>query len=263
MPKYFPAEIVNNLPLDTHFNIIALRPLLETIEPNPGQFYMLQASDSLDPLLKRPLSIFDFRDDQLYFLFRKRGKGTNYLSRLKKGEIIRLIGPLGNGWPQPEGEFIAIAGGIGIASLMFLLKKYKDKGILFYGARNSKELLMLEEVSNLVKDYFISTDDGSLGHRCLVSELFVRVLESRHFDRNLPLYCCGSTPMLKTFSKIVQENNLTCYVSVEEYMACGVGACLGCVIRLTNENEGGFSYKTVCKDGPIFSLREILWDQDS
>lgn len=262
MPKYFSAETINNLPVESNFNLITLKSLSKTIEPKPGQFYMLQAGDSLDPLLKRPLSIFDFKDGELYFLFKKRGKGTNYLSRMRKGEIIDLIGPLGNGWPQPEREFIAIAGGIGIASLMFLLKKYKDKGLLFYGAKNSTELLMLEEISKLVKAYFLSTDDGSSGDKCLVSELFLRILESNQFDKNLPIYCCGSIPMLKTFSRIIKQHDLTCYVSVEEYMACGVGACLGCVIRVANDAEGGFSYKTVCKDGPIFNLREILWDQD-
>ncbi|MCX7913724.1 MAG: dihydroorotate dehydrogenase electron transfer subunit [Thermodesulfovibrionales bacterium] len=262
MSKYFPAKTVENISLNSNFHIIVLKPLLEIRQPKAGQFYMLQAGDNLDPLLKRPFSILDYDDELLYFLFKKKGKGTIYLSRINKGDVITLLGPLGNGWPAPQGEFIVIAGGIGIVPLMLLLKQHRNKAILFYGAKNENELLMLEEASKLVKEIYISTDDGSKGTRGLITEIFNDFLVSNSSCKDLTIYCCGSPPMLKAFSKLIREHNLSCYASVEEYMACGVGACLGCVVKVINEADSeGFHYKTVCKDGPIFNLKEIIWDQ--
>ncbi len=239
--------------------MLAVRPLSEIIPPEPGQFYMLQAGDNYDPLIKRPLSIFNYYEMRLEFLFRTRGRGTSYLSRTRTGETIHLIGPLGNGYSPPNGDFIVIAGGIGIASLMPLLRQFNKKAVLFYGARNSNELLMLDTACELARKSFISTDDGSKGQKGLITGLFVDFIESNPECKLLPVYCCGSLPMLKTLSLIIESHNMICYASVEEYMACGVGACLGCVVKIKNDEENGFSYKTVCKDGPVFELKDLIW----
>ena len=260
MSKYFPAEIISNFSINQQFHLLAVRPLSEIIPPEPGQFYMLQAGDNYDPLIKRPLSIFNYYEMRLEFLFRIRGRGTAYLAKTQAGEVIDIIGPFGNGYPPPNGEFIAIVGGIGIASLMPLLKMFSKMALLFYGARNSNELLMLDEASAHVIRSFISTDDGSVGEKGLITSLFSDFIKSNNSCRNLPVYSCGSMPMLKAISAITKNFNMQCYASIEEHMACGVGACLGCVVRIKSNEENGFSYKTVCKDGPVFELKGLIWE---
>lgn len=259
MTKYFPAEIISNIRINESFHLLTIAPLSENIQPRAGQFYMLQTGAGSDPLLKRPFSVYVFDEKRLQFLFRIRGKGTSYLSRMHVGDTIYAIGPLGNGYPIPNEEFIAIAGGIGIASLMPLLRQFQNKAFLFYGARAKSELVMLEEASSLSKETFISTNDGSVGHAGLVTELFRDFIDSNPTFKNLPVYCCGSQPMLNAIQPIAERYNLSCYASIEERMACGTGVCLGCVAKVKNE-ENEFSYKRVCKEGPVFNLRDVIWE---
>ena len=259
MPKYFRAEITGNSTVNEHFQLLTVKPLSEATPPEPGQFYMLQASDNLDPLLKRPFSIFSFDEKCLQFLFRIKGKGTSYISRSGAGNIINIIGPLGNGFPAPHGEFIVAAGGIGIAPLMPLLKRFDKRAFLFFGARNSNELVMLDAARELAMDSFFSTDDGSKGRKGVITRLLADFIESNPAYKKLPVYCCGSAPMLKALSGIIERYNMTCHASVEEYMACGVGACLGCIVKIKSEEANGFSYKRVCKEGPVFNLKDVVW----
>ncbi|WP_333653637.1 dihydroorotate dehydrogenase electron transfer subunit [Dissulfurispira sp.] len=255
MSKYFKAKTVDNISLNKHFRLLNLSPLSDIDIPQPGQFYMLQAGDTYDPLLKRPFSIFRHEDNSLSFLYRIRGKGTLSLSHLKSGDIINAIGPLGNSYPEPHGDFIALAGGIGIASLLHLLAGFKNKAYLFYGARNKEELVMLNEAKAISKESFITTDDGSEGEKGLITDSLMKFFNSlpiTHYP--LPLYACGPTPMLRELSKVVAGKDIKCYVSLEEHMACGVGACLGCVIKTVS------GYKRVCKEGPVFDIKYIIWE---
>ncbi len=277
MPKNFKANITENIPLNEHFRLLNLSPLSDIIVPEPGQFYMLRTGDTYDPLLKRPFSIFRHEDNTLKFLYRIRGKGTLSLSNLKSGDIIDVIGPLGNSYSAPEGDFIAIAGGIGIASLLPLLRRFKKRAYLFYGARNKDELIMLNEARSLSKEIFITTDDGSEGEKGLITDSLSDFLNPSQIppfppllkggEGGLPIYACGPTPMLKELSKVVAEypssllplnkgrmGGVKCYVSLEEHMACGVGACLGCVVKTVS------GYKRVCKEGPVFDIEEIVWE---
>lgn len=211
---------------------------------------MLQPSDSFDPLLKRPFCIFGSESGLLTFLYRIRGKGTLALSQLKEGAVISLIGPLGIGYPRPEGDFIAVAGGVGIASLFPLLAAPPGRARLFYGARSAEELVFADEAAKIVRGVTLATDDGSRGERGLITEHLRRYFES---GSGGPLYACGPTPMLKAVAQIAVEQGVTCHVSLEEHMACGIGACLGCMVKTVSGR------KRVCKEGPVFDAREILW----
>jgi dihydroorotate dehydrogenase electron transfer subunit len=243
---------------------------------------MLQVGDTYDPLLKRPFSIFRHEDNSLSFLYRIRGKGTLSLSHLKKGDIVNVIGPLGNSYPEPDGDFIALAGGIGIASLLPLLNRFKNKANLFYGAKNKEELVMIDEAKALSKEVFVATDDGSEGQKGLVTDLLKNFFDaSRITHHALRIYACGPTPMLRELSKVVAGKDIKCYVSLEEHMACGVGACLGCVVKVSSQypvassqspvtsyqlpvaSNQSWTYKRVCKEGPIFDIKDIVWDEDS
>ena len=257
MYKFFTAEIVGNTSQKTHFKMLTLRPSSEIIVPQPGQFYMIQTGTACDPLLKRPFSIYSIRQNLLSFLYRIRGKGTLSLSQLREGDLLQIIGPLGNSYPAPDGDFIAIAGGIGIASLLPLMRKYKKHAYLFYGAMKSDELVMLEEARELSKEIFITTDNGSDGQEgCVTCAVEDFIGESRITPPEagaLPMYACGPTPMLKELSKIARAAGLICCASLEEHMACGIGACLGCMVKTVT------GQKRVCKDGPIFNLEDIIW----
>ncbi len=260
MTKYFKATVLENTTLNKHFRLLTIDAGRSTLNaqriPAPGQFYMLHSNNTYDPLLKRPFSIFGCKDNTLSFLYRIRGKGTYCLSKLRAGDIIEVIGPLGNSYPEPDGEFIALAGGVGIASLLPLLEKRKNMGYLFYGARSKDELVILNEVEALAKEVFVATDDGSGGKKGLITELlksFLNNLESGISNFKLPIYACGPKPMLKELSEIVRESGIKCYVSLEEHMACGIGACLGCVVKTAS------GYRRVCKEGPVFDSEEIVW----
>lgn len=254
MKKLFEAQVAANVLVRGPFKILSLQPLSDIITPEPGQFFMLQTAKANDPFLKRPFSLFRYQGGLLQFLYRIRGKGTACLSDAKAGDILQLIGPLGKAYLPPEGDFIAVSGGIGIASLFMLLEKYKKKAYLFYGARNCDELLMLDEVKALAKDVCITTDDGTACSKGLITEPFKDFIASSSFMENpLPIYSCGPIPMLKELAAIVDGGGLTCYASLEEVMACGVGACLGCVTKTKT------GYNRVCKEGPVFKIEDIVW----
>ncbi len=290
MSKYFKAIVLEHTALNKHFRLLTIDAGRLTNNaphiPLPGQFYMLQAGNGCDPLLKRPFSIFSHENGALKFLYRIRGKGTLSLSHLKNGDIINAIGPLGNSYPEPNDDFITVAGGIGIASLFPLLEKYKKRAYLFYGARNREELVMLNEAKALSKEIFITTDDGSEGQKGLVTDLLKNFFDASRITHHASrIYACGPTPMLKELYRIIKSQIpnpksqiIKCYVSLEEHMACGVGACLGCVVKVRSQNQNikrfwcsaehsrsecsgteDWTYKRVCKEGPVFNLEEIVW----
>jgi dihydroorotate dehydrogenase electron transfer subunit len=250
--RYFKAKITGNNNLNKNFILLSATPYIETIAPTPGQFYMLQAGRGYDPLLKRPFSLFSHEDNVLQFLCRICGKGTTALSRLREGDDIKIIGPLGKGYPKPPDDFIVVAGGIGIASLLPLIQRHKGRAYLFYGARNKEELVMSGEAKASSKEAFITTDNGSEGQKGMITDLLKDSLLAARYS--LPVYACGPSPMLKALSNIVKERGLKCYASLEEHMACGVGACLGCVVKTT------WGYKRVCKEGPVFDMKDIIWE---
>lgn len=286
MNRYFTAKITSNLSLNKDYKLLSVSPLSEVIMPAAGQFYMIQVGNTLDPLLKRPFSIFRYKNNSLKFLYRIRGKGTQCLSGFKQGDTIQLVGPLGNGYQLPDGNFIAVAGGIGIASIFSLLERCKKKAYLFYGARNKKELLMLNEAKKLSHKIFISTDDGSEGRKGFLTESLKDFLDMQlctpsivsppsEIKTDFKIYACGPTAMLKEISSIASDRKIKCYVSLEEHMACGIGACLGCVLKgkgpakptplsecVNKEKEQttqDWVYKRICKEGPVFDAEDIAW----
>lgn len=249
--------MVEHHDVNAGFRLLTLRPDAPAPRPEPGQFYMLQANTTFDPLLKRPFSFFSAADGTISFLYRIRGKGTRALAALGTGSELSVIGPLGNAYPLPEGDYIAVAGGIGIASLYSLLGAVAGRATLFWGARNRNELLMPERIEPLVKTLMITTDDGSVGEQGLVTAPLKRFLAD---NAHLPVYACGSTPMMKAVADVCAEAGTRCFVSLETYMACGVGACLGCVVKIRDVERPEGKFRSVCKDGPVFDASTVLWE---
>jgi len=227
----------------------------------PGQFVHIKVSEGYNPLLRRPFSIFSIKNTAIIeILYRVVGKGTLLLSEKKVGEELDVIGPLGNGFKinqdkmKKEEKIVIIGGGAGIAPLFFLTQKLINLSkniIVFIGAKTKELVLCEEEFKELGVDVQIATEDGSYGHNGFVTDL----LDSFVTTYTL-LFACGPSIMLQEVAKLSMKNNLPCQLSLESKMACGVGACLGCVTKV--QDEGTITYKRVCKDGPVFDANELM-----
>jgi len=237
--------------------------------PSPGQFVMIHEAGRGEPLLGRPFSVFDFhrKGDHviLELLYRVAGRGTSLFSGMGPGDGLTVLGPLGRGFSLPSGirRSLFVAGGVGVAPLHFLIRSgfptagvvSRGEAIFFFGARTKTLLTGFERLSD-VCDLRICTDDGSQGYHGPVTDLL-----KRHIDACDPketiVFACGPAPMIRTLEPLLRNNRIPCQVSLEERMACGIGACLGCAIALGGPGRQT-EYRRVCQDGPVFDLREIL-----
>ncbi|MBE6338628.1 MAG: dihydroorotate dehydrogenase electron transfer subunit [Lentimicrobiaceae bacterium] len=233
--------------------------LLQCDEPleeiKAGQFVQVRVDDAQHTYLRRPISIHDvdYQNRTITLLVQRVGEGTNKMSDTEIGDTLNIIYPLGNGFTIPEnneGNVILVGGGIGIAPLYYLGKMLKEKGIepqFLLGGRSKSDLIMLEEFESVGKVY-ITTNDGSLGEAGFVTQH--SIWKEKQFDM---IYTCGPKPMMMAVTKIARENNIDCEVSLENLMACGLGACLCCV---ENTIEGNVC---VCKEGPVMNINKLLW----
>ena len=216
----------------------------------PGQFAMINLDPDgarLDPLLPRPMSIFRADGERVEFRFRVVGKGTRLLAELVEGTRIGVLGPLGNGYPEPEGRAVLVGGGTGIASLYGLAGQCSADARVLLGGRRREEVLALEDFQALPVELQVATDDGSCGHHGLVTDLL-------ELAAGEEVFACGPAPMMRVASEKAREAGLRCWVSLESNMACGFGICLGCAV----ETRGGFRY--VCTDGPVFDAQSVEWE---
>lgn len=221
----------------------------------PGQFLHLRIpSGSSSPLLRRPFSINDVQGNGVSVLYEVKGTGTELLSGLRTGDTLDVVGPLGKGFviePRRK-DHLLVAGGMGLAPMGLLVRRLTGMGLkpeLLYGCRSSAQLMRPG-----LRGCRISSEDGSCGRKGLVTSL---LLDRLKICRDPAVYTCGPWPMLRAVAGICRDRNIPCQVSLESLMACGVGACQGCVVR---SSDG--SYISVCDKGPVFDSRRIDWDQD-
>lgn len=251
--KILQAKIIKNIEVMPNYYKMILEAPGISRQAKPGQFINVLVSDKHAPLLRRPFSIHNIKDSKIEILYEIVGKGTEILSRKKAGEKINIIGPLGNGFDFSglKRQAIVVAGGMGIAPLIFLAKKLKsNKTIVFIGAKNKRQILCEDELKNIGCEVKIATDDGSLGFKGLITKLLKRDLPKIK-KRPLTIFACGPKPMLKEIVSISKHYHIPAQLSLEEHMACGIGACFGCVV-LTKDG-----YKRVCKEGPVFNGSDI------
>lgn len=219
----------------------------------PGQFVMLSpgalpAAPRVDPLLPRPMAIFARTGAALEVLYRVTGRGTALLAAARRGDHVRVVGPLGCGFALPAaGErAVLVGGGTGIASLFDLAARARERGpvVALLGARTADALMALEAFRTLGVALRLATEDGSAGHRGRVTELLDAVLA----EGPARVYACGPTPMMRAAAECAAAAGRPCLVSLENRMACGFGVCLGCAVP---RRAGGFGL--VCRDGPVFA----------
>ncbi|MEK6759883.1 MAG: dihydroorotate dehydrogenase electron transfer subunit [Deltaproteobacteria bacterium] len=224
----------------------------------PGHFVMVRVSDGLDPLLRRPLGVYRVGHGTVELLYAVVGKGTEILSKKMPGESVDLLGPLGNGFTLPAKghRAVLVAGGMGIVPLYMLAKKVK-KSVLLFGARSAKEASVADDFKGLGINIKIATNDGSVGKKGLVTDLLQD--EIRPGDI---IYACGPVGMLKKIATIAAHAGVSCQVSLERSMACGIGVCLGCAVKASSHKEASNrNYRMVCSEGPVFDSEDIDWER--
>lgn len=255
------VKIISNKKLKNDYWHLEFESGLIARNAVPGQFIEIKVSHGTDPLLRRPISIHGVSGGRIKLIYEVVGKGTRCLSEKRPGELLDVIGPLGNGFNPPLGrrspgcQSIIVAGGMGVAPLVFLAAQLKaNKPLVLLGARTKEELLCRQEFKALGCKLMVATDNGSLGFKGRVTDLLKEILSKNiQADKPANIYACGPQPMLKAISLICRENNIASQLSLERHMACGFGACLGCVVSTKT------GYKRVCKEGPVFSGEELIW----
>lgn len=221
----------------------------------PGQFIHIRISDGLEPFFRRPFSVCRAKNNVEIF-YDVVGKGTKLLSEKKPGDMLDVLGPLGNHFHLPgKGirQVVMIAGGIGIAPFMIhsdVLSKKKIELVLLFGARTKDHVFSFAEFKKNGCKVFVATEDGSVGTKGRVSKLFSKI---KMDPKETMIYTCGPKPMMAAVQDFAVKHNLSGQASLEEVMACGLGACLGCSIPTAN------GYRTVCHDGPVFELDEVIF----
>lgn len=225
-------------------------PLAEAAQP--GQFAQIYVPGKT---LRRPISIcgIDRAAKTLRFVFQVRGEGTAWLAETQTGDSLDILAPLGTGYDlgDTRRKAVFVGGGIGVPPLLEAAKPFGENATAVLGFRNKGSVILKEDFEKNGNHVQIATDDGSCGHHGLVTDL----LKDLDFD---VIFACGPTPMLKAVCRLAAERGVPCQISLEERMACGIGACLGCACRL--RKDGREYYGHVCKDGPVFASENVVWE---
>lgn len=224
----------------------------------PGNFIEIRVADTIEPFLRRPISLYKINPEEgtIEFIFQVKGKGTEILSKREIGEEIDILGPLGYGtFDGKDYKKVAIiGGGIGIFPLYELARRLKENAeVNTYLGFRSKDFVTLEKEFGEVSDQLvITTDDGSYAEKGFAIEFLKKDIEAGKIDA---IYACGPLPMLKAVQQLSKEKNIPCQISLEERMGCGIGACLGCAVKIVSGEEPYYAH--VCKRGPVFDAKEV------
>jgi dihydroorotate dehydrogenase electron transfer subunit len=274
------GKIVINKPITQSVNYLELSMPKIPAKLEPGHFLHIRLMHTNDPLLRRPLSVNRVVSRKIKgkvtnnvgIVYKIVGKGTSLLKEMAVGESVDVLGPLGNGFDlgpvfKNKQNALLVSGGMGVAPLIFLAQfiKKKNKNIkieAFIGMDTKKELICLDDLKKLGCKINISTDDGSQGFKGYVSDMLEKYLFKQQSLNPAPyVYACGPKPMLKALQKTGEKFQIPGQVSLDEMMGCGIGACLGCVINTRDlEQPGRPVYKRICKDGPVFDINQIIWE---
>ena len=220
----------------------------------PGQFVHIQCGDA--NLLRRPISICDWSVDHdwIRMVFEDRGEGTHWLSQRKVGETLDVLGPLGHGFTMtPEGRYLLVGGGIGVPPMLGCAMHGGHDNVAILGFRSQQNTMLLDDFSSSCAGVRLATDDGSLGYHGFVDALVRQELEKD--DGFAAVLACGPKPMLRNVARVAEEFGVSCQVSMEERMGCGIGACLVCACKTKDGHQ-----KHACKDGPVFDSKEVDWE---
>lgn len=267
----YVGEILSNEEIQKDCFLMKIKVAPSFENPLPGQFVMIRIAGLNDPFLSRPISIYSFSRGKnfctLELLYRVVGKGTQILAGLIEGSQVEINGPLGNGFKTDsiKENIVIISGGIGIAPLSLLIESLRHEArcsspamMMYPGFQNAGAVVGLGKMQKLCRAVNVCTDDGTLGKKGFVTQIFQKDMKQYTPDKT-SIFACGPREMLKALAKVLDGSEFDCQVSLEERMACGTGACMGCAVAI-KDKEGALAYKRVCSDGPVFNLADIVWD---
>ncbi|RJO65565.1 MAG: dihydroorotate dehydrogenase electron transfer subunit [Candidatus Omnitrophota bacterium] len=262
------ATLLYNKPLGKNYFRLACNAAKIANDAVPGQFVSVKINNTHEPFLRRPFGIHKVDGCRIEILYEAVGEGTRLLSKNKQGSFLDILGPLGNGYDYRYALIrhktpVLVAGGMGVAPLFFLAeklvrslgRKVRHSPRVLLGAKSKNQILCEKEFKKIGCSVTIATDNGSAGFKGKVTDLLKQTLSTLDCPLSTALYACGPRPMLAEVSRISRKHGIFTQVSLEEHMACGIGACLGCVVKTKD------GYKRVCKEGPVFNSEEIVWEK--
>jgi len=258
------AALVARETLDGPYVVLTFRHPEVARAGRAGQFVMIKAGTSAEPPLRRPFSILavDPAAGTFRIFLKTIGPGTRALAALAPGAPAQCLGPLGRPFPPPSAgqETLLVAGGYGIAPFLLLCEQTSDAARrlrVFYGGRSAADLQLREPFARLGVPLVAATDDGSAGHHGRVTEAVERHLDAQ--GGAATLYACGPDPMLHAVARLAERRGLPAQVSLDPWMGCGVGTCLGCVVWTQSAAEAHPRYRCACTEGPVFDARAVVW----
>lgn len=263
------AVITSNTNLFGDYYLLEVSAKGIGLNARPGQFFMLKVGAGTDPLLRRPFGLHKIvSPDSIKMLYRAAGYGTKLLTKMVKGDALNILGPLGNGFKveKDTNHALIVAGGIGVAPMVALAEEIKRTrpdihAACFIGGRGKDDILGVNEFRKLGLRVYVSTEDGSLPKKGYVTdplEQYMSRFEAKGFG-GWAIYSCGPTPMLRSVAAVAARHGIKNFASLEANMACGIGACMGCVVSVQDKEHGSQVYKKVCEDGPVFDAEDVVW----
>jgi len=264
------AEVLGNRTLSAEYNVVTLAAATIAAAAHPGQFVMIKTRPGLDPLLRRPFSIFeivpgpDGAPRGISILNKRIGIGTGQLADVRVGERLGCLGPLGQPWPivEPPTSAWMVAGGVGLAPFATLTDALVERGVrlrLFYGARRGDDLYYADWFAERGVELVLATEDGSRGTHGRITVPLVAALDETAGDAPVAIYCCGPTPMMQAVAQIAAAVGRDAWVSLEQVMGCGMGGCYSCVVPV--KTVGGPPHLVrSCTAGPVFAASTLHWE---
>lgn len=264
------AEVLGNRTLSAEYNVVSLAAASVAATARPGQFVMVKTKPGLEPLLRRPFSIFEILRGAdgaplgISILNKRVGTGTGQLFDVRPGDRLGCLGPLGQPWPLVEAPTTAwmVAGGVGLAPFATLTEALSARGVslrLFYGARRGDDLYYAEWFAERGVDLVLATEDGSRGAHGLITAPLDEALRGLGAEVPLAIYCCGPTPMMRAVADRAAAAGRDAWVSLEQVMGCGMGGCYSCVVPIRTP-AGASHFVRSCTAGPVFAASTLEWN---
>jgi len=256
------AVVLEHEEIQGGYNLLIMQAPSIAPAVQPGQFVHVLIPHLGEAILRRPFSVFRADGDKLAILYKDVGKGTRTLTHLRHGETLSLIGPLGRGYPaMTSGHYpILVAGGYGMAALYLCARNMPVKGVAFFGGRTRADILCVKEFEALGWTVHVTTDDGSMGLKGKVTDALDDWMAKDGSVKKPEFFVCGPSGMLKAVARRALDRQWLAWVSVDNNMGCGVGACLTCVLKVHTETEGDWTWARACREGPVFKAEEIIWE---
>jgi dihydroorotate dehydrogenase electron transfer subunit len=262
--RYFDARIIENRALGNGYFVLRLGGCDSLAQSRPGQFIMLRGDWGRDPLLPRPISLLSVAPEgRADMLAKTIGRGTQLLEAASPGTRVSVLGPLGNGFPEPVSDSLdlLVAGGVGLPPLFMQAEHAARRGFIdrcemIYGGRTSRDLVLLGEMRGMGLSTCLATEDGSVGRRGRVTAALEARIDHHRASpsrRKMRVFACGPREMLWAVARITEPYDIECYLSMEEQMACGIGVCLGCAVPARPR-----PFRYTCSDGPVFLASDLI-----